>query len=54
MIQYEFWNGNGSSTICKRRTKVTKNMVGAITHVAWVGGIGKAYGIEACFVVTFF
>jgi hypothetical protein len=53
MIQYEFWNGNGSSTICKRRNKITKNMVGAITYVAWVGVIGKAYGVEACFVVTF-
>jgi hypothetical protein len=29
-------------------------MVGAITHVVWVGGIGKAYRVEICFVVTFF
>jgi hypothetical protein len=53
MIQYEFSNGNGSSTICKRRIQITKNMVGAITHVVWVGGIGKAYGVEARLVVTF-
>jgi uncharacterized protein (DUF697 family) len=38
----------------REEIKSPKNMAGAITHVTWVGGIGKAYGIEACFVVTFF